>query len=159
MLVKNFITLEQQAELLAWASSLPEFNEPNFAFIETISNVPLCLNLIRQNCLKIDGNKVYSKSIVSDFVLSVPVGISINTHVDGTTNCNFDGKIGNYKHTRFVVLLQKPTLGGELIVNNETILMDELDCFVLNTAFEHELSKVDGMKNYISIVFVFEFEF
>jgi hypothetical protein len=159
MLIKNFITSEQQTELLAWSNNLPQTNEPNFVSFELIPDAPLCLDDIRNKCVNSSTNVAYLKSITADFILEVPVNSEITNHTDGKAIWTFDKVLGNYDHIRFIILLQKPTDGGELIVNNETVLMDELDCFVLNSsALIHALSKVNGLKNYMAIAFLFECE-
>lgn len=156
MIIKDFITDGQLAELLAWSSSIVDNNEPNFVEIETIPNAPVWLDELRAKCAAVSEEGAYLPSLTPDFVLSVPVDVEISSHVDGGANVSKDGVPGNYKHIRFVILLQKPDAGGELWSKGDLISYEEKDCFVLDTSCPHELTKVEGAKRYMSLVYGFE---
>jgi hypothetical protein len=156
MIIKDFITDSQLAELLAWTSSIVDNGEPNFVEIETIPNAPVWLDELRAKCAAVSEEGAYLPSLVSDFVLSVPVDVEISSHVDGGANVSVDGVAGNYKHIRFVILLQKPDAGGHLWSEGNLISYEAKDCFVLDTSRPHELTKVEGAKRYMSLVYGFE---
>lgn len=156
MVLKDFITYQQQQEILAWSKTLVLTDEPNFTDIVDIPYEPLYLNEIRNKCLNTSSDNLYLNSVTSPFVLGVPIGSDINPHVDGTTNITFEGVAGNYKHIRFVILIQKPDVGGQLIVDNNIINLEEGDCYAFDTSLEHSITKVEGLKDYFALVFPFE---
>jgi hypothetical protein len=156
MIIKDFITDSQLAELLIWSSSIIDGDEPNFVEIQTISNAPAWLDEIRAKCADVSKEGAYLPSITPDFVLSVPISVEIGKHVDGGANVSKDGVPGDYKLIRFVILLQKPEIGGKLWADETLIAYEEKDCFILDTSLQHELTKVEGNKKYISLVFGFE---
>lgn len=158
MILKNFITDSQLAELLVWSSSIADGNEPNFVEIQTIENAPVWLNELRAKCAAVSEDGAYLPSLTPDFVLSVPINVEIGKHVDGGSTVSADGVLGDYKHIRFVILLQKPDIGGKLWSDGELVSYEEKDCFVLDTSLEHELTKVEGSKRYMSLVFGFEYK-
>ena len=156
MILKDFISYQQQQEILNWSKTLVLTNEPNFTSIVDIPYEPRCLTEIRTKCLNASTGITYLNSIIAPFVLGVPVGSNINTHVDGTCNITFEGVAGNYNHVRFVILIQKPDVGGKLISDGNIIDLEEGDCFILDTSLEHSLSKVEGLKDYFALAFPFE---
>lgn len=158
MIIKNFITDSQLAELLVWSSSIVDNGEPNFVEIETIPNAPVWLDELRAKCAAVSEDGAYLPSLTPDFVLSVPVNVEISSHVDGGANVSKDGIAGDYKHIRFVILLQKPEVGGNLWSDGSLVSYEEKDCFILDTSLPHELTKVDGSKRYMSLVFGFEYK-
>jgi len=157
MIIKDFITDSQLAELLIWTNFIVDNNEPNFVEIQTIPNAPVWLDELRAKCADVSEAGLYLPSLIPDFVLSVPLNIGIGKHVDGGSTISADGILGDYKHIRFVILLQKPDIGGKLWADGELVSYKEKDCFILDTSLEHELTKVEGSKRYLSLVFGFEY--
>jgi len=151
MILKNFITDEQLSELLEWSSQLTPVEkgiDPNFAKIGTIPNPPACLDVIRTKCANTAKDGRYLRIVPDDFILDVPPETTVNMHVDGA--------LVGYTHTRFVILLQKPEDGGELVHIDTPIPLDVKDCYVLDIAQLHGMTKVEGDRNYLSMVYTFE---
>lgn len=151
MVIKDFITDQQLNEILNWISVLDPVKrgiDPNFAKIETIPNAPKCLDDIKNKCLNSNKRIKYIKSEESDFILDVPPETTVWMHIDGSRK--------GYKFIRFIILLQKPDKGGELIFIDQNIKFNIKDCYVLDSTLLHGMTKVEGSKNYLSIVFSYD---
>jgi hypothetical protein len=152
MLVKKFIDDVTVQELFNWTNNQKlGQNKTNghlsfLYYLENLNNYPLCLNKVREKCKKlIDG--IYQEPIHKDFILEIFENGYVNEHTDLTT--------GNYKHLRCNILLQKPEKGGKLIFNKNVVDLDVGDMYIVDTSILHAVSKVQGNKDYKSIVFGF----
>jgi hypothetical protein len=152
MLVKKFIDDVTVQELFNWTNNqklkqtTTNGNFSSLTYLQNLNTYPKCLNEIREKCRKII-NGIYQEPIHKDFILEIFENGYVNEHTDLTT--------GNYKHLRCNILLQKPEKGGKLTIDKQIIDLDVGDMYVVDTSILHAVSKVEGIKDYKSIVFGF----
>jgi hypothetical protein len=152
MLLTSFINENETTQLNDWLKHIKHFKRnangelASFSLLSDLNNVPSVVDVVRNKCLRITG-RCLREPVFQDFINEILPSGYVNNHTDATR----DG----YKHIRFNILLQKPLSGGNIIFNGKQIQQNVGDCFVLNTSYEHGVSKVNDRVSYRSIVFGF----
>ena len=156
MIYKEFITKEEQENLISWAydckSSLnPNLNGPHRFFnqLENIQKNKITDNIKQRIIDKFDLHSFESEKVTDDILSVVEGGGFINKHRDKIP--------GIIVHYRYNVLVQMPEDGGRNIYNEEVLDVEER-CLIAYRPdmYFHSCEKVIGNKDRINLSFGFQ---
>jgi hypothetical protein len=140
-----FLNDLEHKEVLNWVNTKPQilyklgYNDFIYKFLDAdfkldiIKNILTKLELINNlfNNATLDKNECYY----------------FNLKENGYFPLHKDSKI------RPNILLQKSKKGGNIIANNKVINMEEKEMYILDATQPHEVTKIEGNKEYKSLIF------
>ena len=158
MIHKEFITKEEQIELMTWAhecrpSLNPNLNGPHRFFnqLENIQRNKLTDTIKQRIIDRFDLSSFENEKFIGDILSIVEDGGFINRHNDKIP--------GNIIHHRYNLLVQMPEKGGKNIYNEEVLDVEERCLIAYRPDLHfHSCEKVIGKRHRINLSFGFQKE-
>ena len=156
MIYKEFITKEEQENLISWAYDCKSNLNPNpggphrfFNQLENIQKNKITNNIKQRIIDKFDLHSFENEKVTDDILSVVEGGGFINKHRDKIP--------GNIVHYRYNVLVQMPEGGGKNIYNEEVLDVEERCLLAYRPdMYFHSCEKVVGNKDRINLSFGFQ---
>ena len=156
MIYKEFITKEEQENLISWAYDCKPNLNPNpggphrfFNQLENIQKNKITNNIKQRIIDKFDLYSFENEKVTDDILSIVEGGGFINKHRDKIS--------GNIVHYRYNVLVQMPEDGGRNIYNEEVLDVEERCLLAYRPdMYFHSCEKVIGNKDRINLSFGFQ---
>jgi len=156
MIYKEFISKEEQQDLINWAYNCKTNLNPNpggphrfFNQLENIQKNKITDNIKERIIDKFDLHLFENEKVTDDILSIVEGGGFINKHRDMIP--------GNIVHYRYNVLVQMPEDGGRNIYNEEILDVEERCLLVYRPdMYFHSCEKVIGNKDRINLSFGFQ---
>jgi hypothetical protein len=156
MIYKEFISKEEQQDLINWAYTCKTNLNPNpggphrfFNQLENIQKNKITDNIKERIIDKFDLHLFENEKVTDDILSIVEGGGFINKHRDMIP--------GNIVHYRYNVLVQMPEDGGRNIYNEEILDVEERCLLVYRPdMYFHSCEKVIGNKDRINLSFGFQ---
>ena len=154
MIYNNFISKEEQEDLILWAMSCKSMLNPNpvspHRFFNQLKNLPknkITDNIEKRIIDKFDLHSFKKESFIGDILSVIEDGGAVHNHTDIFSV--------DVEHYRYNVLVQLPEEGGRNIYNNQ-ILDVEARCLLeyRPDLYNHSCEEVKG-KDRINLSFGF----